>query len=139
MLASRSFIRDGLACNFTVWELVSMTRDNRTTWTDPTGHTWILPSFKTKLQPWKRTKHKAISDFVYARDGSKCQRCGATRYLNIDHIIPRRARGTNHPNNLQLLCSSCHGEKTGEESHQWPMNIYPTFKQQRMYGGRGMF
>jgi len=41
----------------------------------------------------------------------RCQKpgCDHTRFLEIHHITPRSQGGTNHPDNLQVLCSSCHG------------------------------
>ena len=54
-----------------------MAEQNAATWIDPTGHKWILPPFTTKLSPWKRIKHKAITDFVYSRACHKCEHCGS--------------------------------------------------------------
>ena len=71
-------------------------------------------------------------------DKEVCEHCGSPSDLNVDHIIPRRAGGTHHPDNLQILCSHCHGKKTGLEAHQWPFSQFPTFKEQRRYNG-GMF
>ena len=40
-----------------------------------------------------------------------CQRpgCNHTRFLEVHHIKLRSHGGTNHPDNLQVLCSACHG------------------------------
>jgi len=47
---------------------------------------------------------------VLARDQHKCQSpgCNRTRFLEVHHLKPRQAGGTNHPENLTTLCSSCH-------------------------------
>jgi 5-methylcytosine-specific restriction endonuclease McrA len=47
---------------------------------------------------------------VLARDRHRCQTpgCPNTHYLEIHHIIPRSQGGTNAPDNLTTLCSSCH-------------------------------
>lgn len=70
---------------------------------------------------------------VCVRDGCACRECGEKfesplieggpmypqpRMLELDHIVPLHAGGTEHPDNLQLLCSRCHQEKsTRDRSH----------------------
>jgi hypothetical protein len=48
---------------------------------------------------------------VIARDGGLCQVCGQPG-TEIDHIGSPIDGDINHPDNLQLLCSSCHSSKT---------------------------
>jgi len=51
---------------------------------------------------------------IIERDNSICQTCG--KFGNhVDHIIPFRISQDNSFSNLQVLCSSCHGKKTGWE------------------------
>jgi 5-methylcytosine-specific restriction endonuclease McrA len=47
---------------------------------------------------------------VLARDQHRCQApgCGRTRFLAVHHIVPRNQGGSNKPENLSTLCSSCH-------------------------------
>jgi hypothetical protein len=52
---------------------------------------------------------------VYARDKGQCthidrngKRCANTRWVQIHHLIPRSAGGTNHPSNLTTLCQFHH-------------------------------
>ena len=47
---------------------------------------------------------------VLARDRHRCRRkgCNHTRFLDIHHIIPRSTGGTNDPENLITLCTTCH-------------------------------
>ena len=40
-----------------------------------------------------------------------CQRHFEIRNLTVDHIKPQRDGGTDHPNNLQLLCQACNSTK----------------------------
>lgn len=44
---------------------------------------------------------------VWQRDQGKCTQCGATEYLEYDHIIPFSKGGATSVNNLQLLCRKC--------------------------------
>ena len=47
---------------------------------------------------------------LYGDQAGDCAGCGAhfeARHLEVDHIIARRRGGTDHLDNLQLLCSSC--------------------------------
>jgi 5-methylcytosine-specific restriction enzyme A len=53
-------------------------------------------------------KHKL---FLIERDGAKCQRCGATDNLCVDHIVPLASGGSNDLDNLQLLCGHCNLSK----------------------------
>lgn len=53
----------------------------------------------------------AVRDEVYVRDGGQCSfvgvnqtRCESRKGLEIDHIVPIAAGGTNDPSNLRLLC-----------------------------------
>ena len=47
---------------------------------------------------------------VLARDGYRCRRpgCNGTNFLEVHHIKPRAASGSNHESNLITLCSACH-------------------------------
>lgn len=57
---------------------------------------------------------------VLERDGNRCQICGLTasqatgnNRLEIDHLNkPEFKDNQNHPDNLQVLCSRCHREKS---------------------------
>ncbi|RLG19529.1 hypothetical protein DRN74_06725 [Candidatus Micrarchaeota archaeon] len=47
----------------------------------------------------------------YARDGYRCQQCGATNVrLHAHHIIPLSQGGTNTLDNLITLCEECHAK-----------------------------
>lgn len=48
---------------------------------------------------------------LIAKEG-KCNQCGKTENLTIDHIIPRSKGGVKHNlNNLQVLCTECNRYK----------------------------
>lgn len=50
---------------------------------------------------------KAISE-IFKRDERRCRGCRIAHGLSIHHIVPRDEDGTNDPNNLITLCTSCH-------------------------------
>jgi hypothetical protein len=53
----------------------------------------------------------ALRAEIFARDGHRCVRCGATEDLTIDHIFPRVIGGTNEPANLRSLCRPCNSAR----------------------------
>jgi 5-methylcytosine-specific restriction protein A len=53
---------------------------------------------------------------LFLTANGRCQRCGwtlapGTRW-DIDHVIPLALGGRDHADNMQVLCSPCHGGKT---------------------------
>lgn len=71
---------------------------------------------------------------IAVRDGAVCRMCGEkfevqvpnkenapaipkASALELDHIRPVMAGGTDHADNLQLLCPSCHGRKTAQDHY----------------------
>lgn len=84
-------------------------------WTDALGRVWKTPQIKDRLKPSKCPGHRALRDFVIARDGGKCVKCGSTERLVADHILSRKNGGAHHPDNLQCLCDSCNARKAGLE------------------------
>ena len=57
---------------------------------------------------------------ILARDGYKCQYCGAqSNALTVDHVIPKFRNGLDSWENLVAACKNCNqikGEKTPEEA-----------------------
>ena len=64
----------------------------------------------------------AVRDYVRQRDKMTCVRCGAfgAKKYEVDHIIELTWENLDvweialNPDNLQLLCKSCHNKKTGD-------------------------
>ncbi|MBZ2197258.1 HNH endonuclease [Occultella gossypii] len=50
---------------------------------------------------------------VLARDGHACVNCGATRSLELDHIVRYIDGGSDEPDNLRTLCQPCHAKRGG--------------------------
>ena len=57
---------------------------------------------------------------IFGRQKGKCNGCQISfhfRNMTIDHIIPQARGGTDHPENLQLLCGACNSTKgTGTQA-----------------------
>lgn len=53
-----------------------------------------------------------VKTAVYQRDKGRCVQCGATDYLEFDHIIPFSKGGANTVDNIQLLCRRCNLRKS---------------------------
>ena len=54
-----------------------------------------------------------VKIFVWQRDKGKCVKCGSSKNLEFDHIIPLSLGGGNTARNIQLLCEDCNKEKGG--------------------------
>lgn len=60
---------------------------------------------------------------ILARDGFRCQYCGSTQHLTIDHIIPRSRGGTTSWENVITSCAVCNVRKGAclpSEVGMWP-------------------
>lgn len=96
-----------------------------------TGVRRITDDLKTRRRPEKRKNHcgrlrymrarwKRLRQLVLHRDQHLCQQClksGRREFGNeIDHILPWSERDDlfYSQDNLQTLCSVCHGRKTAE-------------------------
>jgi len=53
-----------------------------------------------------------VKSVVWQRDQGKCVQCGASDYLEYDHIIPHSKGGASTVNNVQLLCRRCNQVKS---------------------------
>ncbi len=66
----------------------------------------------SKVEPVKQDLIQAKSEAqtrreVFLKAGSKCENCGSSYALEIDHIRPQALGGLNTSENLRLLCRSC--------------------------------
>ena len=64
-----------------------------------------------KLPVSRIISHKPSKGMIYKRDDNKCQYCGSTRHLTIDHVIPKSKGGDDSWFNLTLACSKCNVKK----------------------------
>ena len=64
-----------------------------------------------KLPPYNCPANR---ETLYGQQGGDCNGCGEhfrLRNLDVDHIIARKRGGTDHLENLQLLCGQCNSVK----------------------------
>jgi|TARA_B100000282_G_scaffold268816_1_gene221867 hypothetical protein len=63
-------------------------------------------------------------NLIYKRDKNKCQYCGATKNLTIDHVIPKSKGGEDTWENLVVACSSCNVKKGNKLLEQTNMKLH---------------
>lgn len=64
---------------------------------------------------------------IFKRDRQKCQYCGKTKELTIDHVLPKSRGGKSTWTNLVAACKKCNslkGDKTPEEA-EMPLAAKP--------------
>jgi hypothetical protein len=62
-------------------------------------------AYGIELEEWKK-----IAQEIRIRDNFTCQLCGKKNATDVHHIIPRRIKIDNSPDNLITLCRSCHSK-----------------------------
>ena len=51
-----------------------------------------------------------------------CIRCGSTKNLEEDHIIPKSKGGSDEESNKRILCQGCHDYRHTRDSCLWSIN-----------------
>ena len=74
-------------------------------------------------RPHWRTRAR-IRRAALERAGWRCERCGAAGRLEVHHRVEVQHGGTDAPDNLEVLCVSCHiahhrRERIGPERAAW--------------------
>jgi 5-methylcytosine-specific restriction endonuclease McrA len=72
---------------------------------------YFLQNSRNSVSANNKKIPKGLRWSILERDGHKCQACGATNCLEIDHIIPRSKGGETIASNLQVLCADCNRGK----------------------------
>ena len=70
-----------------------------------------------KLPNYRTHRHR-----LYGEQEGVCAGCDTHfpfRVMEVDHILPRAKGGTDHPDNLQLLCSGCNRSKGERSMAEW--------------------
>jgi hypothetical protein len=73
----------------------------------------LNPTFssRTTKNENKRYISKSDKSTIWERDKGKCQNCGSTYAIQIDHIQPFSHGGKTNLGNLRLLCRNCNQSK----------------------------
>ena len=74
-------------------------------------HTWLRQGYRKVPAP-SRYISDLVKEKVFERDGGQCVKCGSTRDLQYDHVIPYSHGGSNTAANIQLLCGDCNRAKS---------------------------
>jgi hypothetical protein len=83
--------------------------------------TWLIESDGSELKPEPQPSRyipDKLADEVFRRDRHKCVDCGATKNLEIGHVVPTSDGGKSELGNLAVRCRSCNRSKracSGEE------------------------
>ena len=60
---------------------------------------------------------------VMRRDGNRCQYCGSSSDLTIDHVIPKSRNGKDTWDNLVTACNKCNHKKGNKTPSEAGMNL----------------
>ena len=71
----------------------------------------------------KIVAHTPSRAMIYKRDNNKCQYCGSTKSLTIDHVIPKSKGGQDTWENLVVACSPCNVKKGDKLLEQTNMKL----------------
>jgi 5-methylcytosine-specific restriction endonuclease McrA len=70
-------------------------------------HVWLYRGY-SEVPASSRYIPDLVKEEVFSRDGGQCVKCGSTRDLQYDHIIPySRGESSKDAANIQLLCNDC--------------------------------
>jgi len=61
---------------------------------------------------------------ILRRDNHRCQYCGSTTYLTIDHVIPKSKGGEDSWENLTTACIRCNNKKGSRSPEDAKMVLY---------------
>ena len=75
-------------------------------------HAAVARQLKVTREPPPRE----VRDEIALTQGHRCCKCGEEGPLEIDHITPLSAGGSNERSNLHGICHACHAQKTYEEA-----------------------
>lgn len=84
------------------------------------GTDGVIDSVSVRFEPPRRTDQGVLAPArthkhtLFGRQEGVCRGCKVSfpfRNLTVDHIVPRSRGGTDHIDNLQLLCGACNSVK----------------------------
>lgn len=98
--------------------------ENNPNWKGGSSKIEFEKAFELSLSQWDKLSFK-----IRKRDNHICQYCGKLDSYVVHHIIPRRIKIDNHPDNLITLCKNCHPKvecltNTHIEQNKNPIEIF---------------
>lgn len=66
---------------------------------------------------------------VWNRDGRHCTWCGSADDLQLDHIVPWSAGGSDRSDNLRLLCERCNTARSNYRTDMSAVRVLPVAAQ----------
>lgn len=73
--------------------------------TERARHPVLRTGERAPIDPYKRR-------LIYERDGRTCQWCGGSVTLELDHVVPWSANGSDRSDNLRTLCAECNDDRS---------------------------
>ena len=73
--------------------------------------------------PLAKMMAKPSRALIYKRDDYKCQYCGTSRDLSIDHVLPRSRGGQDTWENMVAACFSCNSKKANRTPEEANMKL----------------
>ena len=77
--------------------------ENNPNWKGGSSKIEFEKAFELSLSQWNKLSIK-----IRKRDNHICQYCGKSNSYVVHHILPRRIKIDNYPDNLIILCKNCH-------------------------------
>jgi len=81
----------------------------------PRGHCVRAEAKTSKTCARSRQISRVLRRTIWQRDQGKCSNCDSSYALEIDHLQPKSLGGSDHIENLRLLCRSCNQRAAIEE------------------------
>ena len=53
------------------------------------------------------------------QSGQICNYCGSTKYLTLDHVLPKALGGSDSADNLLFVCKTCNSSKGKKDLMEW--------------------
>lgn len=76
-----------------------------------------------KLPISKMKAGKPSRALIYKRDDYRCQYCGSSKNLSIDHVIPKSKGGEDTWENMVVACFPCNSKKGDKTLEEAQMNL----------------
>jgi len=88
----------------------------------------LMPGERPAATTLRTRTRPEVRDRIVKRDGGMCRYCGrkATRYLQIDHLLPLSRGGTDDDVNLVAACPPCNGQKGNKTVEEAGMRLAPS-------------